>query len=377
MKETNHLILFVIILLLCLSSALEGSNLEGKTELDWYGYFKLDMARDSAVSSGGNYILYVRPHPEGESISTLNITARQTRLGLNMNRGDVKGKLEVDFYGGSPEHKNALMLRKAYVVVPLGPLFLEAGQTADLISPLVPATINYSAVWGAGNIGYRRPQVKLYQQSKNFIWDVFWGISLARNISGDLDGDTIVDGAASGVPAVQGRLACTFRPGGARLTLGGTAHYGRCNCPREDRSYANWSLGGDARLAVNARLSILGEFYTGENMGQYGGAIYNSDTVGGLESRGGWANVQYQLGQAWTFSAGGGADVVDEARLGGVSDARAHNSVVFANGLYEVVPGVKLGFEWSKWTTKYVNVSPGSKRTPSDLRLQWAVQGNF
>ncbi|MEM8484713.1 MAG: hypothetical protein AAF564_04155, partial [Bacteroidota bacterium] len=107
-------------------------------------------ARDSAISSHGNYIVYVKPQRDGRESAALSLTARQTRLGLNLERAAVRGKLEVDFYGATPENKNALLLRHAYVEFPLGPLHFQAGQTADIIAPLVPATINYSATWGAG-----------------------------------------------------------------------------------------------------------------------------------------------------------------------------------------------------------------------------------
>ena len=367
---------YLVMGILCWTCGLGGARsvgaLDGETEFSWYGYFKLDMARDSAVSSPGNYILYVKPQ-DGKATSTLNVTARQTRLGLNVRRGLMKGKLEVDFYGDSPENKNALVLRQAYVEVPVGSVYLRAGQTADMISPLVPATINYSVVWGAGNIGYRRPQMQIYQRTEAY----YWGVALARHISGDLDGDAIADGEASGVPAVQGRLAFSARPGPARLTIGLSAHYGRCSYSGGDKDYSSWSASSDVELRFNPRLALLGELYTGSNLGPYNGAIFNSDTVSGLGSRGGWANIQSRVSELLTFSLGGGVDDVKDADLGDASDARSSNAVLFANGLYEVVPRVKLGLEVSRWTTQYLNVSEGYKASPSDLRLQWAVQGNF
>jgi hypothetical protein len=343
------------------------------TELSWYGYFKLDMARDSAPSSHGNYALYVRPRSRGETTPTLNITARETRLGLRAARGQVRGRLEVDFYGVSPENKNALMLRHAYLEMPLGPFSLEAGQSADLISPLVPSTLNYSVAWGAGNVGYRHPQLKLSWQREAY----FAGVSLSRNITADLDGDEIADGEASALPAVQGRLGCTLNPASARLTAGVSAHYGRCNCPAQGRTYANWSLNLDLKLAFAARLILLGEVYTGSNMGQYAGAVYNSDQEGGLRSQGGWVNLQYPLSELLHLSMGAGLDRVEEKDLGGRAGARAGNSVAFLNGAYEVHPGVRLGLELSRWITEYANPGPDQERRPEVVRLQGTVQGNF
>ena len=152
-------LLFVsIVLLMTLRPALAAAGDPTPTQVTWYGYMRLDMAHDTAVSAPGNYALFVKPHARGEAVSTLNITGRQSRLGARIARGSMTSRLEVDFYGASPENKNTVQLRYAVARLPIGDFTLEAGQTSDIISPLVPRTLNYSVAWGAGNVGYRRPQ---------------------------------------------------------------------------------------------------------------------------------------------------------------------------------------------------------------------------
>ena len=359
MKPVRYLSLALLLTYPLLAHAAE------PTKVEWYGYLKLDLARDSGVSSDGNFIRWVKPG----TTATLNLTARQTRLGANIERGSMKGKIEFDFYGESPENKNAPMLRHAYVTVPAGPLMLEAGQSSDLISPLVPATLNYSVAWGAGNIGYRRPQVKLYQQRDHF----YLGVALARNISADLDGDKLADGETSGKPALQSRVGLSGSPAGRKTTLGASAHYGWCTTATDGKDYSNWSAGGDLKLALSAKLTLLAEGYTGSNLGQYAGAIYNPDRVDGLRSSGGWANAQYQWAARLAFSAGGGLDQVRHADLAAVNQARATNTFFFANAQYELVPGYKLGLELARWQTEYLNPDA----TQRDTRLQWSMQGSF
>ena len=77
------------------------------------------------------------------------------------------------------------------------------------------------------------------------------------------------------------------------------------------------------------------------------------------------------------FSLGGGIDDVDGADLAGVADARVRNAVAFGAALYEISPGVKFGLELSRWATDYTNVSAGADASPSDIRLQWSIQGSF
>ena len=345
------------------------------TTLEWYGYLRFDMAYDTAVSHPGNYALYVKPHNDDDARSTLNVTARQTRLGLRAERDRMSGRFEADFYGGGPENKNTIMLRHAYVAIPLGAHTLVAGQTSDLISPLNPLTVNYSVVWGAGNTGYRRPQARLYRETESY----YYGISLSRNITGDLDGDTIGDGEASAVPVVMGRIALSPGSLASGATMGVWSHYGRseCDCPGKGTDYSSWSVGGDLLLKLPRSWKLLGELYTGSNMGPYAGAIYNSDTVDGVRSTGGWANLQFPLTPAVLLSLGASIDDVDAADLAGVADARERNAVAFGAGRYEISPGVYIELGLSRWMTDYTNASAGRDASPADTRAQWSVQGNF
>ncbi|MBT4611434.1 MAG: hypothetical protein HOM68_18735 [Gemmatimonadetes bacterium] len=343
------------------------------TELEWYGYLRLDMAHDTAQSSHGNYTVFVQPHPAGEATSTMSVTARQSRLGAHATRGTMTGRLEVDFYGVSPENKNTVMLRYAYMSVPVGAFTLRAGQTMDMISPLNPLTVNYPVIWGAGNIGYRRPQIQLFRRTEAY----FAGLALTRNITGDLDGDTIVDGDASGVPAIQGRVALRPEWTLPGLELGVSGHYGKCNCPAKDIDYNNWSVSGDLAWK-SSRVKVLAEVYRGSNLGAYAGTIYNSDRVNGLHSMGGWANLQVALDELTRVSIGGGRDDVDEADLGAEQQGvRERNQVAFAAVLRQITPEVTVGFELSHWATRYSNPALGSEAEPTDLRLQWSIQGNF
>jgi len=347
---------------------------DSETSFEWYGYFKFDMAYDSAVSSHGNFAMWVKSHADGNRASTQNITARQTRVGVNIGREAMLSKLEFDFYGAGAENKNYLQMRKAYVDVPLASLSLRAGQDSDLISPLVPATINYTVCWGAGNIGYRRPQLRLYQQRDA----LYWGVALARNISPDLDGDGIVDGEDAVLPLLQGRVAYEFQPGNARLSVGASGHYGRMQLrDGPDEDYNTWSANGDAALAISPRLKLLGEAYVGSNLATYFGSILNQDTITGLTSRGGWANLQFRASDLLSLSVGGGLDRVDEADVMGTDGARSSNSVVFGNVQHEFSPGVKAGVELSYWVTEYPNALAGFEREPGNLRLQLAIQGGF
>ena len=139
-----------------------------ETDLEWYGYVKLDASWDESLVDSGNFARWVASPSIVEDHSHFNMTARQTRLGFTVRRktGDappISGRVEIDFYGDGAENKNRPQLRHAYLEVPWPKqgLDLVAGQASDVISPLVPTTINYTVAWWVGNIGYRRPLAKL------------------------------------------------------------------------------------------------------------------------------------------------------------------------------------------------------------------------
>ena len=79
-----------------------------------YGYFKLDMIYDSDLMSIGNFARWVLPNT-GDATPTTHITANESRLGFLINKGDISGKIEFDFFGiGGGENKPGIMVRKVY-----------------------------------------------------------------------------------------------------------------------------------------------------------------------------------------------------------------------------------------------------------------------
>jgi hypothetical protein len=142
-------------------------------DLELYGYIKLDAAYDNARVAIGDYAKWVEPNVPAQNSHEFNLTANQTRLGLKIKGPEMKdlqtrGLVEIDFYGGGAENKPNPMMRHAYLAAYWPDLRLDvlAGQTADTISPLTMPTLNYTVGWWQGNIGYRRPQLRVTETAK-------------------------------------------------------------------------------------------------------------------------------------------------------------------------------------------------------------------
>jgi len=341
-----------------------------------YGYIKLDASYDDSRTNYGNYILYVPSESVNKNDDEFNMTARQTRLGMEIdapqfNDWKAQGKVEIDFYGdGSTTHENKaeIMLRHAFIELRKEHYSLIAGQTSDLISPLNPNTLNYIVGWSAGNIGYRRPQVMINHNSslgdKN---RVITGLSVARTsglTNEDLDSGGQNDGEDAGFPTVQGRIALATKSFTEKESVFGiSGHYGNeeIDWQGNTQRLKSWSVNYDFDIPISNRLSFKGEAFTGINLDDYFGGILqgvNSVTRDVIKTEGGWAQFNYILNDKWQYNAGAGFDNPSDGDL--ETGMRSKNSFIYLNVLYKFIPPVTIGVEYSHWETDYINMGNGT-----------------
>ena len=340
-------------------------------DVNLYGFIKLDVSYDTARTDVGNFARWVESEELNEDDDQMNITANQTRLGLKFNGPDFGGgksfgRVEVDFYGGGSENKANLMMRHAYMQLswPGADFSIIGGQTSDVISPLVPSTLNYTVGWWAGDIGYRRPQLRL---TKGFGDNVRLQLEVAATRSiGDANsfspGDT---GEDAGEPAWQGRLSLAVPTvKGKKAVLGVSGHYGReeydLDLEDTNEEIETNSFNVDLTLPVTKWLTLKGEYFFGENLDAYlGGIGQGIDTVELEEiySTGGWGAATIGPFSALTFNLGATVDDPDDDDLD--VGARTINQSYFGNVVYKVNSAVKVGFEVSYWLTDYKEMDEG------------------
>jgi len=364
-----------------------------KFDLDWYGYIKLDASYDDNRTSHGNFAMWAQNSKDDDQF---NMTANQTRFGLkafgkDYYDVDVTAQLEFDLYGSVSgatvaENKAMLQLRHAYFSVKYENFKLVAGQTWDIISPLNPSTINYSVVWGIGNIGYRRPQVSFwYTAPAGDETSVTFGAGMFRTIGSDLvptftlsagemaDGQD--DGTDAAIPSMQGIVDFkhTFESGAA-MRMGVSGLWGKLKAETTMGSYEEYEsycVNGHLSVAPTKQFGIKGEVYTGQNLGSYMGGILNSNTVEGIETFGGWGSAWFKPAPKFTFNVGGGVDNPQDEDLS--SSSRSYNRVIFGNVNYDIVEQFTIGLEVSQIQTKYVDASDDAE----SLRAQTSFKLNF
>lgn len=375
--------------------------------VELYGYLKLDAAFDTSRIDVGNYARWVFSESSvRRGDSQFSLTANQTRLGLRFSGpaiggAETGGLFEGDFYGGGAENKPNPMMRKAYLTVgwPDLDLKLLAGQDSDLLSPLVPETVNYTVLWWVGNIGYRRPQFRV---TKGFDLGKGTRLELAaaatRTVGSSTAFETGADtGEDAGFPTSQGRAAVslpllTSRP----TTLGVSGHWGReeYDAPLGQSAHLNsWSVNFDVVLPVASWLSLKGEGFVGENLDEYLGGIgqgieiVTADTDGDgkldtlvsadeVASYGGWALAAIGPFGGWRFNVGASVDTADREDLGDsgrkADEKRWRNLTYFGNVFYRFYQAVEAALEVSYWRTEYVEGKHGDA-----VRVQMALIFNF
>ncbi len=367
-------------------------------DVQFYGFIKGDAAYDNSRTTTGNYVVWANNETGDRNDDEFNLTANETRLGFAVsgpkgNGLETSGRVEFDFYGSNaPENKAKIQMRHAYLQMawPADGVSLLAGQTWDVISPLNPSTLNYTVLWDVGNIGYRRPQIRV---TKDHMLSGEMSLKFEGAISRTIGRDVIGAGAPSesgedaGFPTVQGRVSATFPwlQAGA-TTIGLSGHTGQeeydTSGSGASRDFESWSVNLDFLQPINSWITLKAELFRGENLGQYFGGIgqgvravkdVNGVTTGydrEIAAKGGWCAASLTPWKQWTFNTGIGIDDVDARDIN--SGDRALNRCLFANAIYALNKNVDVGVELSHWRTDYKNSDDAD-----NVRLQTSLKYKF
>lgn len=389
----NAVFMVLAFVLLCTVSGLADDK--PSVDLDWYGYVKLDASYDQNVTSHGNFVMWVNPKPFENDDQQYNMTANETRFGVKLNGHNygealIKGQIEFDLYAGVTgatiaENKAMLQLRHAYFSVGFGNFTILAGQSWDLISPLNPSTLNYPVLWGCGNIGYRRPQISAsYKIQAAEQTSVTMAGGFFRTIGNDLTptftlavgetSDGLDDGTDAAIPSLQGQLDINHKfANGGSLRVGGSGLWGQLKAETNQgnqETYESWGVVGHLAVSPSTNFGVMGEYYTGSNLGSYFGGILNTNRIDGLASQGAWGSAWVQPVPKVKLVAGYGFDDPEDEDIS--LGNRSKNQAVYGNIQYSPVSAVTFGVEVSNWKTEYL-----AGDTNETMRAQTSFKLNF
>lgn len=343
-----------------------------------YGYARLDAAYDTGRIYPGNYALWVKSaYFNRNDDNQLNITANQTRIGLNLAGPDVlgaksSGKIEFDFYGGGAENKSNPMLRHGYAELlwPGMDFGILAGQTWDVLEPLAPDTVNFLIGSTAGKIGYRRPQFRLTQ-----------GIGLGENAKLILKASasreigevfTTMTYKESSVPVVQGSIEFNtplFAKQPVQIIVSGMK--GQENYDMTSTStyvaFTTWALAADVALPLTDVFTVKGSVWKGANLDAFVGGILqgvNPVSLEAINSQGGWVSLGLALTKDVKINLGATIETPQADQLpietSPSKSWRTQNGSEFANVIVNLSSAFQAAFEFSYWRTLYKQIEPGT-----------------
>lgn len=337
-----------------------------------YGYVKLDAIYDTHSVAAGDLMFYVLPHTDGVDDNEFRMTARETRIGLNLKvaeTGPIKpsGKIEVDFYGaGGSDNAANLRMRLAYIDLAMPHGFsLRAGQDWETFITIIPRIVNFAYLADAGALGIRRPQLRATQEIQlSEKTRLTAKLAAARTIGQDIDGGGEDDGVDSGLPTGQGNLILE-RPlwTESAAKIGVSGHIGRetCDkvaegvtCANDDKDYDTWSVIGSLYLPLCQRAAVQGCIWQGENLDTYYGGIgqgINKTLATAIAAKGGFAQLLLDLTDRLNLNVGYGLDDPDEADLN--AKDRSKNELIFSSLFFKLTRDATLALEYSNLRTSY------------------------
>lgn len=376
-----------------------------------YGILWGDMVFSSSRTVPGPFALWVASQ-EAQGESTWIADARRSRIGVDIDGGTQGllgglshgGKIEIDFYDTFVnENQPGLRLRHAYWEAKNEDLRILVGQTWDVISPLLPNSVNFSAGWAAGNVGFRRTQFRIERElgcSQDNRWII--QAAVAQNIIPDLASGPQAVGVTRETgdwPMVQARMAYQRELAAGRSGVFGiSGHVGETGFdfaggdpanpalgPEDDARFFSWSFNADAQISLSQRLRIQSEFFMGSNLSNILGGISQGVCPClriPIRSIGGWAEVSYDLNSYWTTNVGFG---IDDPRESDSLIGRTYNRFVYLNLFLNLSKQLRTGIEVSNWRTSFHNRTgdPGfnfidSPDEPGKATIiDWTVQYRF
>lgn len=395
----------------------EKKNVVSGLDVEFYAKIKADASWSDSRITPGNYVKMVDPETipgssypvSNDDDDEFNLTANATRFGFliygpETDNWNFWGQLEFDLYGSTysgygndrtewdnDENTPKLRTRHAFLVIerPEDQWSILAGQTWDVVGPLVPNTLNYSVLWWAGNLGFRVPQIR-FTKDMDITDDTTlqFQVAVARTIGGDWSSTparAYEAGADEGAPSIQGRVGLTFPGiGPDPIDVGVSGHYGEeeydylpsASAPGSMQSddVKTWSTCLDVTLPINPKVKLTGEYHIGDNLGRMAGGIGHTvfgspgtanaanGGLGEVSSSGGWIAAALGPWNNLSYNVGYGIDdvAVGDAKLVSASNGSPHrNSCIFGNAIYNFNEHVAMGLEVSWWETEYAN-SDGS-----------------
>lgn len=355
--------------------------LNGTSRLKLFGQLStIAVLSTDRPFSAGLPLLLLPPSPYGLNTNTFDLHARQSALGASFSGPDVLGFQPGGFFLGFIQNDNltsdayGLLPYQAYGELKNDEWRIAGGLQSDVFNPGKPTIISLGSLFGSGNTGSFRGQVRVEhfnEPSDDLQWTTQFALSEPVSTIVTSNVRILED---NGWPNVEARIAAGL--GSVEELVGGrkqrTAEFGLSGFVGELRTtrlitaptdpdvpdraiIKTWALGLDGDWAVTDRFGFSGELFIGQGLGEYNGGIlqsFNPQTFQAIRSRGGFGEAYYYLTNALHLHTGYGIDAPIRGDLAPTQFAR--NQTWFTNFVWDVSKTLQFSFEVDYRRTDYI-----------------------
>jgi len=367
------------------------------TKISLYGRLELNTAYETSTGYSNKLWSVVAPSPAKDAngnkitpVGRTSLSVARTRWGINLegpskdDEPSLKGKFEADFSGADGysnfNGSSGFRIRQSWGSVNFKDIGLTLlfGQTDDVVTPLDPPAVNPSSFNGTGNLGNRRPQIRITEAigpvevAVAATHDRTYGYT-PQDKDATITGTAITDNDPPSMPGFQGRVGVKLPASWAgekanlAVGVGGLYASNEAAYPDSKNDYdspePSYMFGADLSLPIIDILTLTGEFFTGQNLSRYGNGsldqkrAYHED--GGIKSIGWWGGLAAKLPSNLSAGIGAGAENLDKKSQtpGGLEG----NMFIFANLAYNFTSAAKVTFEFVNFSSDYTKLADGTK----------------
>jgi hypothetical protein len=338
----------------------------------------LAIASTKRPFSSGLPLFLLPQSPTEQNCNTFDLHARQTTLFARFSGPEVGGltpggeiltlfmndNLTTDNYG--------LLVYYAFGELKNDEIRLAAGLQRDIFNPVGPNVLPFSLLYGSGNGGSYRGQIRFeryFKLDNESLLTLQTGLSEpVATIVRSAPADPLVED--NGWPNLESRLALALGPvndymGGRKqraIEMGVSGVVGQIRSTRVDLGTPGplrviqdiWALGSDLQLVLTDRMGVFGEFFIGQTLADYNAGIlqnFNSDDYRPIRTMGGYGEVYYYFSPKLHLHCGYGID--DPYNVDLAAGQASSNQTFYNTLLYDLSRAVQFGFEVDYRQTTY------------------------
>jgi hypothetical protein len=251
---------------------------------------------------------------------------------------------------------------------------LVGGQDWSIFAPLNPTSLAEFAIpemSASGNPWIRTPQLRAeFHSAPTAPTRLLLQVAAVDPDMGDYSTATFATARTPGIgergraPGIESRFAVTTKVDDRDFSFGVSTHWahgknaGLIGTTALQIPLDSWGVAADYTLPFTKFFNLTGEIYEGRALGIFSVAsgeailpIGSPVGTGGVLSRGGWTQAQFNFTPKWQMNLAYGIDQPRSSDLR-VGD-RVRNQTYMTNLMYKYTPHITFAWEWRRFLTDF------------------------